>query len=78
MSGDAANFYSPPVLDLDCHEGPVWSIPLLFVDASPPGAADLGRRLERVFDLDLEHCPNCGGEPKIIAATIEEGTLGRL
>jgi hypothetical protein len=26
------------------------------------------RRLKRVFELDLEHCPNCGGELKIIAA----------
>jgi hypothetical protein len=25
--------------------------------------------LKRVFDLDLEHCPNCGGELKIIAAS---------
>jgi hypothetical protein len=24
--------------------------------------------LNRVFDHDLEHCPNCGGEPKISAA----------
>jgi hypothetical protein len=28
--------------------------------------------LKRVFDLDLEHCPNCGGaELKIIAAILE-------
>ena len=26
--------------------------------------------LKRVFDLDLEHCPNCGGELKIIAAIL--------
>jgi len=27
------------------------------------------RLLERVFDIDLQHCPNCGaGELKIIAA----------
>jgi len=25
--------------------------------------------LKRVFDLDLEHCPNCSGELKIIAAS---------
>ena len=24
--------------------------------------------LKRVFNLDLEHCPNCGGELKITAA----------
>ena len=28
--------------------------------------------LKRVFDLDLEHCPNCGGELKIIAAILEQ------
>ena len=27
--------------------------------------------LKRVFNLDLEHCPNCGGELKIIAAILE-------
>ena len=27
--------------------------------------------LKRVFELDLEHCPNCGGELKIIAAILE-------
>ena len=29
------------------------------------------RLLKRVFELDLQHCPNCGGELKIIAATLE-------
>ena len=28
--------------------------------------------LKRVFDLDLEHCPNCGGELRIIAAILEQ------
>ncbi len=27
--------------------------------------------LKRVFEIDLEHCPNCGSEPKIIAAVLE-------
>jgi len=26
------------------------------------------RLLKRVFDIDIEHCPNCGGTLKIIAA----------
>ena len=37
--------------------------------ASPPSAAELG--LKRVFEIDMEHCPNCGGELKIIAAILE-------
>ncbi len=32
------------------------------------GAKSLKRVFDREFDLDLEHCPNCGGELKIIAA----------
>ena len=32
--------------------------------------------LKRVLDLDLEHCPNCGGELKIIAATLEQPVIG--
>ena len=29
--------------------------------------------LKRMFELDLEHCPNCGGELKIIAAILALG-----
>ena len=29
--------------------------------------------LKRVFELALEHCPNCGGELKIITAILEGG-----
>ena len=29
------------------------------------------RLLKRVFEFDLAHCPNCGGELKIIAAILE-------
>jgi hypothetical protein len=31
-----------------------------------------------VFDLDLEHCPNCGGELKIIAAILEQPVIEKL
>ncbi len=34
--------------------------------------------LERVFDLDLEHCPNCGGEHKIIAAILEAPVIEKI
>ena len=33
-----------------------------------PTRMNWARLLKRVFDLDLEHCPQCGGNFKIIAA----------
>ena len=36
------------------------------------------RRLKRVFELDLEHCPNCGGELKIIAAILERPVIEKI
>ena len=36
------------------------------------------RLLERVFALDLEHCPNCGGELKLIAAILEAPVIERI
>ena len=34
--------------------------------------------LKRVFDLDLEHCPNCGGELRIIAAIQEQPVIEKI
>ena len=34
--------------------------------------------LKRVFDLDLKHCPNCGGELKIIAAILERPVIEKI
>ena len=34
--------------------------------------------LKRVFDLDLEHCPNCGGELKIIATILEQPVIEKI
>jgi len=34
--------------------------------------------LKRVFDLDLEHCLNCGGELKIIAAILEAPVIEKI
>jgi hypothetical protein len=31
-----------------------------------------------VFDLDLEHCPNCGGGLKIIAAILEQPVVEKI
>ena len=36
------------------------------------------RLLKRVFELDLEHCPNCGGELKIIAAILEQPVIEKI
>ena len=33
------------------------------------------RLLKRVFDLDLEHCPQCAGDMKIIAAIEEPAVM---
>ena len=40
-----------------------------------PGSA---RLLKRVFDIDLEHCAQCGGELKIIAAIEEPVVIVRI
>jgi Transposase zinc-binding domain len=34
--------------------------------------------LKRVFNLDLEHCPNCSGELKIIAAILERPAIEKI
>ncbi len=36
------------------------------------------RLLKRVFELDLEHCPNCGGELEIIAAILEPPVIEKI
>ena len=41
---------------------------------SAPARMSWARLLKRVFDIDLEHCPHCGGTMKIIAA-IEDPTV---
>jgi len=35
------------------------------------GENQLGRLPKRVFESDLEHCPNCGGNLKFIACILE-------
>jgi hypothetical protein len=34
--------------------------------------------LKRVFNLDLERCPNCGGELKVIAAILERPAVEKI
>jgi len=34
--------------------------------------------LKRVFEIDMDHCPNCGGELKIIAAILEQPVIEKI
>ena len=34
--------------------------------------------LKRVFDLDLQHCPNCGGDLRIIAAILQPPVIEKI
>ena len=43
-----------------------------------PVRLNWAKLLKRVFDLDLEHCPNCGGELKIIAAILEQSVIEKI
>ena len=36
------------------------------------------RLLTRVFELDLDHCPNCGGELKIISAILGRPVIDKI
>lgn len=43
-----------------------------------PARMGWAKLLRRVFDLDLQHCPNCGGELKIIAAILEQPVVEKI
>ncbi len=34
--------------------------------------------LKRVFEIDMEHCPNCGGELKVIAAILGQPVIEKI
>ena len=42
------------------------------------GARRMAKLLKRVFEIDIEHCPNCGGELKIIAAILEQPVIEKI
>ena len=46
--------------------------------ARPAGAHQLGPAPQEGFDIDMEHCPNCGGQLKIIAAILEAPVIERI
>jgi hypothetical protein len=44
-----------------------------------PHRISWARLLERVFDIDMQHCPNCGtGELEIIAAILERPVIEKI
>ena len=43
-----------------------------------PARLGWARLLKRVFDIDVEHCPQCGGDFKIIAAIEEPAVIVRI
>ncbi len=49
---------------------------------APPQSAlarmSWARLLKRVFDIDMEHCPQCGGTLKIIAAIEEPAVIAKI
>ena len=45
---------------------------------SRPARISWARLLKRVFQIDLEHCPDCGGQLKIIAAILEAPVIERI
>jgi hypothetical protein len=58
------------------------------MNSQPPPAADgwlsehasisWARQLKRGFEIDTGHCPNCGGELKIMAAILETPVIERI
>ena len=50
-------------------------------DVSPPAAPALmrwARLLKRVFKIDMEHCSQCGGPLKIIAAIEHPSVIAKI
>ena len=43
-----------------------------------PARMAWAKLLKRVFNIDMEHCPNCGGDLKIIAAIVERASIERI
>jgi hypothetical protein len=44
----------------------------------PPARIGWARLLKRVFDIELEHCPRCAGELRIIAAIEQPAVIRRI
>jgi hypothetical protein len=45
---------------------------------SAPARIRWARLLKRVFDIDIEHCPQCGGTLQIIAASEDPTVMAKI
>jgi len=45
---------------------------------SLPTRISWARLLKRVFDIDIEQCPHCGGTLKIIAAIVDPTVIAKI
>ena len=46
--------------------------------ASAPARMSWACLLKRVFDIDIEHCTNCGGRLQIIAAIVDPAVITKI
>jgi hypothetical protein len=44
----------------------------------PPRKVLDGRRLKRVLNLDLTHCPHCGGQLRVVAAILQPQAIDKI
>ena len=58
--------------------GPAKSEPADDPAHGAPARMNWARLLKRVFEFDLEHCPQCGDEFRIIAAIEEPAVIVRI
>jgi hypothetical protein len=52
--------------------------PVETAQSSASARISWARLLKRVFDIDLEHCPNCGGALTIIAAILDPAVIATI
>ena len=64
----------PPVATAPAHAGDCDHLPA----ASAKGRIRWAHLLKQVFDIDIEQCPHCGGQLKLIAAIEEPTAIARI
>ena len=64
----------PPVASAPAHAGDCDHLPA----GNGKGRMRWAQLLKRVFDIDIEQCPHCGGQLKLIAAIEEPAVIQRI